>query len=69
MDFTEQELSSLNAYFNGSADLPVGIEAINVKLRSHFEQDNSIETPEEAAAVEADPTDTEAVAEAEEPAE
>lgn len=51
MDFTNDELIALNSYFNGAEDLPVEVEAINVRLREHFAQDNSAETPEVEAAV------------------
>lgn len=47
MEFTEQELSTLNAFFNRIAELPAEVEAINFKLREHFSQDVSTEvTPE-----------------------
>lgn len=54
MEFTEDELTTLNTFLNGAENLPVDIEAINVKLRSHFSQDVSVETPEVEAAVVAD---------------
>lgn len=51
MQFTDAELVTLNEYLNGESDLPVDVEAINVKLREHFSQDNSVVAPEVEAAV------------------
>lgn len=51
MQFTEDELITLNTYLNGVEDLPVDVAALNVKLREHFQQDTSVETPEVEAAV------------------
>lgn len=51
MTFTEDELSILNAFLNGAENLPVEIEALNVKLRTYFSQDTSVEAPEVEAIV------------------
>lgn len=51
MQFTDDELLALNGFLNGEENLPVAIEAFNVKLREHFQQDTSVESLEVEAAI------------------
>lgn len=51
MNLSDTEVLALNTYLNGTEDLPVDVEALNVKLRDHLGQDNSVVVPEVQAAV------------------
>lgn len=61
MNLSDAELSELNDFLNSSDNLPNTIEAINVKLRDHFQQDNSVIDPVVEQIVQADSSAPDAV--------
>lgn len=63
MQFTPEEIVTLNTYFNSCAELPVDVLAVNDKIRAFLRQDLStepevVDTPVEQAPVDPAPVDT-----------